>query len=94
MYQRALLNEKAPEMFTNIFNALFLRGYSARLSEVLYKLAQEGAIENTRLEALQVLFEWSYRQPTLLEKIRAIAGDNSNSVVRKTALQFLARADQ
>lgn len=94
LYQRALLHEKAPEMFTNVFNALFLRGYSVRLTEVLYKLVQESAVENTRLEALQVLFEWSYRQPMLLEKIRAIATDNSNSVVRKTALQFLARADQ
>ncbi|MBO9566969.1 MAG: hypothetical protein J7621_29625 [Niastella sp.] len=94
LYGQALRQEQGPAILTNIFNALFLRGYHPALSMDLHRLVQEHIMESTRLEALRVLFEWSYRQPALLSTIRSIAAGNSNSAVRKTALQFLARADE
>jgi hypothetical protein len=94
LYERALQQGQASEVLTNIFNALFLRAYHPLLSSSLHHLIEIHPVESTRLEALRVLFEWSYRQPTLLSAIRVIATGNSNPAVRKTALQFLARADE
>lgn len=94
LYEQALKVEQAPEVLTNIFNGLFLRGYAPGLSEELLHLVEQHATESIRLEALRVLFEWSYRQPALLNNIREVAAGNSNDTVRKTALQFLARVDE
>lgn len=94
LYREALLTEHDPEILTNVLNALFLRSYDAPLAKALYKLVEESDAEQIQLAALQVLFEWSYRQPDLLLTIKEIAGKNSNAAVNKAARQFLARADE
>jgi hypothetical protein len=94
LYRQALVHEQEEDVLINVLNALFLRPYNDGLATTVYEFVGQERPEKTRLGALQVLFEWSYRQPALLEKIRAIATGNSNSAVRKTALQFLARADE
>lgn len=92
IYQQALVYEQEEEVLINVFNALFLRPYNDSVATAVYEFVVQEHPEKARLGALQVLFEWSYRQPALLEKINAIAAGNSNAVVRKAALQFLARA--
>lgn len=94
LYRQALATEHDPEILTNVLNALFLRSYDAPLAKALYKLIEESDAEQIQLAALQVLFEWSYRQPDLLLTIKEIAGKSSNNAVNKAARQFLARADE
>ncbi|WP_276485284.1 HEAT repeat domain-containing protein [Paraflavitalea pollutisoli] len=92
-YAEALTAEQHPAILTNIFNALFLRTGNDILKGALLRLVEK-ANEPVRLEALQVLFEWSYREPALLTVFREVATSNSSEAVKKAARQFLARADE
>lgn len=93
LYRQALVTEHDPEILTNVLNALFLRNYDAPLAKALHQLVEGSDAEQIQLAALQVLFEWSYRQPDLLLTIKEIAGKSSSNAVNKAARQFLARAD-
>lgn len=90
LYAAAMTMEQEPEVLTNVFNALFLRHYSDELCSRLYTLIEQYTGDKIRMEALQVLLEWSYRRPALLTVIKKIAVHNSNTAVRQNALQFLA----
>ncbi len=89
LYRQALVTEHDPEILTNVLNALFLRSYDAALVKALYKLVEGSDAEQIQLAALQVLFEWSYRQPDLLLTIKEIAGKSSNNAVIKLPANFL-----
>lgn len=93
VYGTVLTKEQHPVILTNVFNALFLRTGNEMLKAALLKLV-EHADEPVRLEALQVLFEWSYREPALLTVFRELAVSNTSGAVKKAARQFLARADE
>lgn len=93
VYRSVLTPTQHPVVLTNVFNALFLRTGNEALTAALLRLV-DAATEPVRLEALQVVFEWSYREPGLLAAVRDIAAHNASDAVKKAARQFLARAEE
>jgi hypothetical protein len=93
LYSRALQQENNPDILENIFNALYFRNYSITLRNALDKIIETASVEKTRLQALQVIMEWSYRYPDLLNDIKDISRTNSMNTVRDAASQFLLKVD-
>ncbi len=93
LYSKALQQESNPDILENIFNALYFRSYNKALSNALNKIIEATPAEKTRLLALQVIMEWSYRYPELLNDIRYISQNNSMNSVRGAASQFLQKID-
>jgi hypothetical protein len=92
IYLQALLTIREKEVLENVFNALFLRNYNARIHLALANIIEQHPVERIKLAALQVLFEWSYRRPQLLIAIKTIAMKNTNVSVRQIAMAFLAKS--
>jgi hypothetical protein len=91
IFVRALQQEQDADLLINIFNALYFRSSQQGMIEALEHIIQQHAPDKVRLSALQVLFEYSYREPVLLTVIGRIANGNASAATRDAANEFLRK---
>lgn len=89
MFKLALREQNDSPVLEQVLNALYFRKFNRDIYVLVDQVVQRHPTEKTRLQALQLIFGWSYRHSGLAQDIAEHAEKNSMTAVREAAAQFI-----